>query len=118
MKPGEELPVIREWYELAAWLLPKINKFPRDQKFLLGDRIQTTVIDILERLIEAKFRRDRSELLDRVNVELEKLRFLIRLSHDLKILPAKAYGDCGQRLLQIGTQIGGWKRASDSRGPR
>ena len=74
MKPAEELPVILESYELTAWLLPKINKFPRDQKFLLGDRMQTTVLDILERLIEAKFRRGRSELLDRANVELEKLR--------------------------------------------
>ena len=90
MKPGEELPVIREWYELTAWLLPKINKFPRNQKFLLGDRIQTTVLNVLEQLIEAKFRRDRSELLDRVNVELEKLRFLLRLSHDLKLLPVQS----------------------------
>jgi hypothetical protein len=40
MKPGEELPVIREWYELTTWLLPKISKFPRDQKFLLGERSQ------------------------------------------------------------------------------
>ena len=34
MKPGDELPVIREWYELTTWLLPKISKFPRDQKWV------------------------------------------------------------------------------------
>ena len=47
MKPGEELPVIREWYELTVWLLPKIVKFPRDQKFFLGDRLQTQVVNVL-----------------------------------------------------------------------
>jgi len=51
MKPGDELPVIREWYELTAWLLPKISKFPRDQKFLLGDRVQSLLLDVLDHLI-------------------------------------------------------------------
>ncbi len=115
MKPGDELPVIREWYELTAWLLPKISKFRRDQKFLLGDRVQSLLLDVLDHLIEAKFRRDRTGILDRVNVDLEKLRFLLRLCHDLGLLPTRAVGECGQRLLQIGTQIGGWRRASESR---
>ncbi|MFN5538270.1 MAG: diversity-generating retroelement protein Avd, partial [Planctomyces sp.] len=108
MKPGEELPVIREWYELTTWLLPKISKFPRDQKFLLGDRLQSLLLDVLDLLIEAKFRRDRIGVLDQINVQLEKLRFLLRLCHDLGLLHSKAIGDCTQRLLQIGTQIGGW----------
>ena len=115
MKPGEELPVIREWYELTTWLLPKISKFPRDQKFLLGDRLQSLLLDVLDLLIEAKFRRDRIGVLDQINVQLEKLRFLLRLCHDLGLLQSKAVGDCTQRLLQIGTQIGGWRRASESR---
>jgi hypothetical protein len=116
MKPGEELPVIREWYELMKWLMPKINKFPRDQKFLLGDRIQSLMLDVLDDLIEAKFRRDRLPMLDRVNIELEKLRFLLRLCFDLGLLTAKVVGESGEKLLQIGTQIGGWRRAAESRG--
>jgi hypothetical protein len=27
---------------------PAVEKFPRTQKFLLGDRIQTTALDVLE----------------------------------------------------------------------
>ena len=85
MKPGEELPVIREWYELTTWLLPKISKFPRDQKFLLGDRLQSLLLDVLDLLIEAKFRRDRIGVLDQINIQLEKLRFLLRIHSGQKI---------------------------------
>jgi hypothetical protein len=30
------------------WLVPAVEKFPHTQKFLLGDRIQTTALDVLE----------------------------------------------------------------------
>ena len=35
------------------WLVPTVEKFPRSQKLLLGDRIESTALDVLERLIEA-----------------------------------------------------------------
>ena len=42
------------------WLVPTVERFPRDRKFLLGDLIQTTALDVLERLIEATYTRRRS----------------------------------------------------------
>ena len=53
---------------------PDPGPFPRRQKFLLGDRIQTTALTGLERLVEATFTRQRGPLLERVNVDLDKLR--------------------------------------------
>ena len=51
-----------------------VEKFPRSQKFALGDRIQATARDMLEGLIEASYRRDRQQLLVQVNRGVEKLR--------------------------------------------
>ena len=42
--------------DFIKWFLPKIEKFPRNYKFLIGDRIVTTELNLLERLIEAYFR--------------------------------------------------------------
>ena len=39
-------------YRFILWLVPAVERFPRNRKFLLGDRIQTTALDVLERLIE------------------------------------------------------------------
>ena len=60
-------PALEAMYQLAKWLIPVLDRFPRRQKFLLGDRIQTTAVDVLERLVEATFTRDRTRLLDRTN---------------------------------------------------
>jgi hypothetical protein len=50
-------PALEAMYRFILWLVPTVEKFPRSQKFLLGDRIQTTALDVLERLIDATYTR-------------------------------------------------------------
>ena len=33
-------PALETMYQFLLWLVPAVEKFPRRQKFLLGDRIQ------------------------------------------------------------------------------
>ncbi len=94
------------------WLLPKIAKFPRDHRFVLGERMERQVYGILESLIRAKYDRARRAVLQEVNVNLEILRFQIRLAKDLRCLPLKAYGEAAQHTTDIGRQVGGWLRRS------
>ena len=44
-------PALESMYGFVLWLAPAVEGFPRRQKFLLGDRLQTTALDVLERLI-------------------------------------------------------------------
>ena len=70
-------------YRFVLWLVPTVEKFPRRQKFLLGDRLQATALDVLEHLVEATYTRDRRRHLQAANLGIEKLRFLYRLAKDL-----------------------------------
>lgn len=115
MRTEEELPIIRAWHEFCAWLIPKISKFPRDLKFVLGQRIETLAITILETLVRAKYTRNRVAMLEQANVDLEVLRFLLRLSHDLKAIPTKGYGDATGKLLDVGEQLGAWRKSQSRR---
>ena len=54
-------------YRFLLWLVPAVERFPRRQKFLLGDSIQATALDVLERLIEATYTKRRSEHLRSAN---------------------------------------------------
>ncbi len=36
-------PALEAMYRFILWLVPAVEKFPRSQKFLLGDRIQAAV---------------------------------------------------------------------------
>ena len=82
-------PALHAHYRFILWLVPAVARFPRSQKFLLGDRIQALALDVLEALIEATYTRQRDRLLARANLGIEKLRFLFRLAWDLQYLDAR-----------------------------
>jgi hypothetical protein len=51
-------PALEKWYQFLRWLVPTVEKFPRSQKVTLGDRVQNTALEVLERLIEATYARE------------------------------------------------------------
>lgn len=84
-------PALEKAYRFLLWVVPALEKFPRSQRFLLGDRIETTALTVLEGLIEATYSKQVEPILRSVNLALEKLRFLFRLSKDLRYLDLKRY---------------------------
>jgi len=104
----EELPLIRAYYELLLWLIPAISKYPREHRFTLGERTEQRLISVLELMLQAKYSRQKVAFLEQVNLDLEVLRFLLRLAKDLKCLSLKSYGRSATALVDIGRQVGGW----------
>ena len=84
-------PAVEAHFQLIAWLMQTVERFPRSQKFLLGDRIHNTALDVLEALIEATYTRDRRGHLARANLGLEKLRFFLRLAFEQRHLDVRRY---------------------------
>ena len=103
-------PALEAMYQFIIWLVPTVEKFPRSQKFLLGDRIQTTALDVLERLIEATYTRGRERMLAQANLGLEKLRFLFRLATDLRYLDKRRYEFAARSLDEVGRKVGAWRK--------
>jgi len=104
-------PAIEAHFQFLTWLVPTIEKFPRSQKFLLGDRIQTTALDVMESLIEATYTRERRGHLARANLGLEKLRFFFRLAAEMDFVDDRRYEHAARSLDEIGRLIGGWVKA-------
>ena len=84
---------------------------------LLGDRIESAALDVLEGLIEATYTRDRAQLLSTVNLRIEKLRFLTRLSLDLGYLDPRRYEHAARSLDEIGRLVGAWRKGQDAEAP-
>jgi len=38
-------------YDLMVWLFPQIGKFPREYRFILGDRIEITIRNLRKRFL-------------------------------------------------------------------
>lgn len=110
-------PALDKAYQFLVWLIPTLEKFPRGQRFLLGDRIETVALDVLEGLIEATYTRETRAILARVNLLLEKLRHLIRLAKDLHYLDLRRYEFAARATDEIGRLVGGWMKAGRSSEP-
>ena len=39
--------IVEHHYTFCAWLLPKISKFQKDQRYILGTRLQNAALDTL-----------------------------------------------------------------------
>lgn len=104
----DDLPVIQKTYDLIKWTVPILNKLPRDFKFLLGDRIITSLYDLLDNLIIARYRKDKILILENLNSTVDILRYQIRLLHDFEKFSITRYEYFTQALHEIGSEIGGW----------
>ena len=85
--------------------------FPRSQKFLLGDRMQSATIDFFEALIEATYTKHRDGPPSRANLGIEKLRFFFRLCRELKNLDPRCHEFTVRSLNETGRRIGAWRKA-------
>jgi hypothetical protein len=108
-------PALEAHQRFLLWLVPMVERFPRRQKFLLGDRIQGIALDVLEALIEATYTRERRAHLARANLGLEKLRVLMRLATEMEMLDQRRYEHAARMLDDIGRLVGGWARADAER---
>ncbi len=92
-KMAQELKVIADFYDLTLWLIQHTEKFPRHHRYSLGLAIETRLQGVLAMLLRAKYTHDKRVFLEEANLELEILRFQVRLAKDLSpILPPRVDG--------------------------
>ena len=104
----EELPVFIRWYKFLDWLLHTTEKFPKRIRFTLSSRLDNLALDILEKIIEAAYSKDKVELLKRANLDIEKLRVLLRICHDHRYMGNQSYKYAIKELYETGRMLGGW----------
>lgn len=112
MKNAEDVAVVQKVYDLIKEMGQTVGKFPRDHKFLLGDRIMNAMLDLLGLYIDATYapRPSKVFILDKANTSLEKLRFLVRLSYDFQCIPLKRLETLSGKIHEIGKMTGGWRK--------
>lgn len=104
----QELKVISDFYDFTLWLVRHTEKFPRHHRYSLGLAMENRLQLILSLLLQAKYAQEKGAALRAVNLELEVLRFQLRLAKDLSVLPVKSHGHAAERMQTIGAQVGGW----------
>lgn len=114
--PPETPIVFAHWESFTVWLFQRTAGFPKRLRHSLTHRIEQTALDIHGALIEARYGVARIEALESANLDLEKLRLLLRLARDLGSMP-HASADCAfEQVDEAGRMVGGWlKHAREAR---
>ena len=78
-------PALEKAYRFLLWVVPALEKFPRSQRVLLGDRIETTALAVLEGLVEATYSKSKKgssmELINTGNDLFDPISELFFLHH-------------------------------------
>ena len=104
----DDLIIYQKTYDFLLWLYPVVNRFPKSQRFVLGQRIENKVLDIVHSIIQANAERDKFVCLKQASLELDELRTLIRLAKDLRFINIRQYERIAERMNEIGKLLYGW----------
>ncbi len=109
----KESPLFTKSYDFIRWLIPQTVKFPREQRFVLAQRLQSTAMDFMECLYQATDKTRINTSLAQADVKLKQLRFYLRLSHDLELFDTRRFEHASRLLEEIGRLLGAWIKSSN-----
>ena len=52
--------LLAKWYDYAKWIIERVDSFPKNQRFIFGQRLAGHALDIMELLVEAAYARPTS----------------------------------------------------------
>lgn len=111
---AEEMIIFTRTYDFISWLLPLAEKFPRSQRFVVTQRLQSAALNFQEAIIEANSSRGtlRVEKLRAADAELRKVRLYLRLCEKWKWINSGQFHHISGMVAEIGKLLGGWLKVS------
>ena len=125
---GGEPTIFPKIYSLAQEVFETTMRLPKSQRFVIAQRLQNAVLDLLEAVTKAYTMRRKNEALQTAMAAVDRLRILLHLARDLNFVTVKACLRLHQQIDEIGRMLGGWikhtgrvrqrtEMASASKGP-
>jgi hypothetical protein len=110
MAQPQDYPLFDHWYRTVNWLPERCERMPKHTRFTVSGRMVNLATETTELLIEAVYSKERTQLLRRINLNLEKLRFFNRLCKDREYLSLAQYEFLAREINKAGKMCGGWAK--------
>ena len=68
----KESPLFAKTYDFIQWLIPHTLKFPREQRFVVAERLQNTVLDFMESIYQATDKTQQTAALKQADLKLNE----------------------------------------------
>jgi len=104
-----ELQAYKSSYDLILDLYKITQNFKKEFKYQIWEKFSENWTELILNIFRANsFVKSRKENIFKARENVEKIRFLLRISNDLKILSTKKYADLNYQLEWISIQLVKW----------
>lgn len=111
----KESPIFTRTHDLLLWLLATTRKFPREQRFVLAQRLLDQAFQLQEVLIAASLdRQQQPHHLLQADIVLTSLRKTLLLCQQLNLLSSGQFLHVSQMTTEVGRMLGSWQKSSRS----
>ncbi|MCL5407000.1 MAG: diversity-generating retroelement protein Avd [Patescibacteria group bacterium] len=110
---NNDVPIVQKVYDFYRELYKLYPHIPKQDRYVLGERIQETILELFKDLILASHqgKHQKLETLSVASAKLDLLKNLLRLAEDVKAISTKRYLSLSENLQEIGRMLGGWIRS-------
>ncbi len=113
MNGVEDLIIYKQYMELIYYTEMILVKYPKCERFALATNIKNNTYEGMKYIILAykEFKKeDKSNYLNKLDVNLKMLKVFIRISYKQKYISVKNYASWSKKLANIGNLLGGWMK--------
>lgn len=105
-----ESPLFVRTYDFLLWFIPQVQKFPRQYRFTLSERLQRLALDFQDGIVAAGKSQGttRLEKLKSADIQLEQLRVWVRFARDNQLITIKQYEHAVRGMGEMGRLLGAW----------
>ncbi len=102
----------------GEWI-PIHRKIPKTERFGLGARIDSALLDLMMTLRRAKFASGERKvtLLEFAVGKIDDTRFLFQLLWETKNISLEQFSGLGQKVEEVGRDVGGWRKGMLAKTP-
>ena len=83
--PIKQSPIYSKTYDMLLWLMNHTERFPKSERFRMGKRLEDAAFQFYDLLIEAARTKRKRQVLLQADLQLDRLRLYVRLSHARKL---------------------------------
>lgn len=111
----EDLMILQKVYDMIEYGYIALRQYPKSEKHTLAAETKRCMYEILKLVIRANKKYYKKTTLQDLDIELETLRYLVRLGNSLGFLPFKKFEVWSRQLNEIGRMLGGWIKSQQNK---
>lgn len=107
-----DLMILQKTYDMIQYGYTALRQYPRSERHTLAAETKRCMYEVLQLIIRANKRYYKKTTLQDLDIELDSLRYLVRLGNDLGFLPFRRYEIWSRKINEIGKMLGGWIKST------